>query len=89
MGRLVMQRNFKETEITFTRFSIVSGKLTQTDPETLTVNGNIDEAGALKRIPLNGANGVAIIGLNTVDNLYEMEIETFKKYATKIDNTEK
>lgn len=83
--RKAIVRTITATTINSVNVSFKDGKPAMLTNEPLTVNGTIDEEKALKAARKAYGANATITGLVEVNDVYEISVDDFIKYAKKID----
>lgn len=95
--RKTITRSMATSTIKSFKTSIVDGKPEVKELDPVIVAGKVSEKDALKVLKkeMEDVNGVVIAGIETKEDVYEISVEDFIKYATKVtdkaeaENTEK
>jgi hypothetical protein len=86
MIRKTIMRTITATTIKSANVSFVAGKAIVKDNNPITVNGTLDEKEALKVVRKAYGEYAQVTELTSVDDVYEISVEDFIKYATKVVN---
>ncbi len=83
--RKTIERTITATTIESANVTFEKGKPVIKNNEPLTVNGNITEDKALKEVRKAYGEMAQVTSLAVIDDRYEISVEDFIKYATKIE----
>lgn len=83
--RKTIERTITATTIESANVVFEKGVPKVTPNKPITVNGNIAEDKALKEVRKAYGEMAQVTSINVVDDRYEISVEDFIKYATKIE----
>jgi hypothetical protein len=85
--RKTITRTIVSTTIMSATVRVVNGKVTSSDNAPLTINGVIDDDKALKEVQkaYGKINQYVILGRLETNDIYEISVDDFMKYATKVE----
>lgn len=82
--RKTIVRTITATTINSSNITFIAGKPIITENKPITVNGTIDEPKALKEVRKAYGEKAQITDTTEVNDVYEISVEDFMKYATKV-----
>jgi hypothetical protein len=87
MSRKTIIRTITATTIKSANMGFVKGLPVVTENKDIVVNGTIEESKALKEIRKTYGENAQIVEITAIDAVYEITVEDFIKYATKVEPT--
>lgn len=81
MARNIMQRKVKSSIITYATIGVENGKVSQSEPKTLEVVGQISDTKAHREVKKVEAEQFIIISVEVQEALYTMPVSEFMQLA--------
>jgi hypothetical protein len=81
--RRLMTKEVTSTTVKVARIDVTSGKPVVVELEPVILLGNVDSEKAQKVVAKQHGNGVTVLGVESVTDVYEMEVSEFIKIARK------
>ena len=81
MARNTMQRKVKSSTITYATIGVENGKVSQSEPKTLEVVGQISDTKAQREVKKVEAEQFIIISVEVQEALYTMPVSEFMQLA--------
>lgn len=81
MARNIMQRKVKSSIITYATIGVENGKVSQSEPKTIEVVGQISDTKAHREVKKVEAEQFIIISVEVQEALYTMEVSEFMQLA--------
>jgi hypothetical protein len=82
--RKTIVRTIVASTINSANVSFANGKPEVKDNAPIVVNGTIEEVKAVKEVRKAYGETAYVTGINEVNDVYEISVEDFMKYATKV-----
>lgn len=81
MARNIMQRKVKSSIITYATIGVENGKVSQSEPKTLEIVGQISDTKAHREVKKVEAEQFIIISVEVQEALYTMPVSEFMQLA--------